>query len=180
MKIVRHRLFYDDGAQVPYVRSANISGKVTHEYLVIHYTAGRTLEGAVSWLTNRSSRASAHVIIGREGQLVQLVPFDRMAWHAGASAWEGRIGLNRYALGIELDNAGCLVRQHNRWRAWFGYQYEDVDVIEAQHKHGRRNYGWHVYTEKQIEVALEVSQLLVTRYGLYDVIGHVDISPRRK
>jgi N-acetylmuramoyl-L-alanine amidase len=180
MKIVRHRLCRDDGTAYPFVRSPNISGKVTHEYLVIHYTAGRTSEGAVSWLTNRASRASAHLVIDRNGEIMQLVPFDRMAWHAGVSSWEGRFGLNRYSLGLELDNAGRLTRKGENWRAWFQHEYAQESVLQAVHTHGRKSYGWHLYPPEQIEATLEVAQLLVTHYSLRDVVGHDDISPRRK
>ncbi len=180
MKINRHRLFLEDGLQAPYVRSPNIGGLVQPEYLVIHYTAGGTAEGAVSWLTNRVSQASAHLVIDRNGEITQLVPFDRIAWHAGASAWEGRYGLNRYSLGIELVNAGRLVRQSDHWRAWYGTLYDSDEVVEAVHKNDRRLYGWQVFPQIQVEAALAVSQILVSHYGIKDIVGHDDISPRRK
>jgi len=180
MKIVNHRLFQDDEEPYPFVHSPHSGGEVVHEYLVMHYTAGQSAEGAVSWLTNPASKAAAHLVIGRDGSITQLVPFDTIAWHAGRSAWEDRVGLNRYSLGIELDNAGRLTRHGNRWRAWFGSEYRDSEVIEAVHKHETDPYGWHIYTPEQIEVALEVGSLLVTHYNLRDVVGHDDIAPRRK
>ena len=48
-------------------------------------------------------RVSAHLLIDRQGQMVQLVPFDRRAWHAGVSSWRGRSGCNRLSIGIELE-----------------------------------------------------------------------------
>ncbi|MFW5452458.1 1,6-anhydro-N-acetylmuramyl-L-alanine amidase AmpD [Thioalkalivibrio sulfidiphilus] len=48
---------------------------------------------------------SAHVLIRRDGQVVQYVPFDRRAWHAGASSWQGRTRCNDFSIGIELE--GC-------------------------------------------------------------------------
>ncbi len=180
MKIVRHRLHDDAGTAAPWRPSPNHGGKLEPEYLVIHYTAGRSLEESVDWLTRKESRASAHVVIGRDGTIVQLVSFDRVAWHAGASSWEGRTGLNRWSLGIELDNAGRLERQGTRWRSWFGQTYAEEDVLEATHKHGSEPAGWHLYTPPQIEAAFHLSARLVERYGLRDVIGHEDISPGRK
>lgn len=50
-------------------------------------------------------RVSAHVLIRRDGELVQYVPFDRRAWHAGKSEFEGRCACNDYSIGIELE--GC-------------------------------------------------------------------------
>lgn len=48
-------------------------------------------------------RVSAHLFITRRGAVIQFVPFDRRAWHAGESAWRGRPGCNDYAVGIELE-----------------------------------------------------------------------------
>lgn len=45
---------------------------------------------------------SAHVVIDREGAMVQYVPFDRRAWHAGVSVYDGRERCNDFSVGIEL------------------------------------------------------------------------------
>jgi len=180
MKIQRHRLYRDDGAPVAFTASPNSGKDLQYEYLVIHYTAGRSAEASIRWLTNPAARASAHVVIARDGSVTQLVAFNRVAWHAGRSSWLNRTGLNHYSLGIELDNAGPLQRHGERWRAWFGDEYDHTQVIEAVHKHENQPRGWHVYTPAQIEAALEVSSLLVRRYRLRDVLGHEDISPGRK
>lgn len=46
--------------------------------------------------------ASAHVLIAREGHAWQLVPYDKQAYHAGASILNGRRNCNRWTLGVEL------------------------------------------------------------------------------
>lgn len=48
-------------------------------------------------------RVSAHLFIDRSGSATQFVPFDRRAWHAGASRWGGRRDCNDFAIGIELE-----------------------------------------------------------------------------
>lgn len=48
-------------------------------------------------------RVSAHLLIRRDGQLVQYVPFHKRAWHAGASCYEGREACNDFSIGIELE-----------------------------------------------------------------------------
>jgi AmpD protein len=50
-------------------------------------------------------RVSAHVLIGRDGFVTQYVPFDRRAWHAGVSSFEGRSACNDFSIGIELEGA---------------------------------------------------------------------------
>ena len=49
------------------------------------------------------SRVSAHVLVRRDGALVQYVPFQRRAWHAGVSQYEGRSGCNDFSIGIEVE-----------------------------------------------------------------------------
>ncbi len=46
---------------------------------------------------------SAHLLIDRVGAVTQYVPFDRKAWHAGQSHFEGRENCNEYSIGIELE-----------------------------------------------------------------------------
>ena len=48
-------------------------------------------------------RVSAHVLIRRDGELVQFVPFQRRAWHAGESSYQGRERCNDFSIGIELE-----------------------------------------------------------------------------
>lgn len=50
-------------------------------------------------------RVSAHFLIRRDGELVQFVGCNDRAWHAGASAWQGRAHCNDYSIGIELEGA---------------------------------------------------------------------------
>ncbi|MFD2111690.1 1,6-anhydro-N-acetylmuramyl-L-alanine amidase AmpD [Thiorhodococcus fuscus] len=48
-------------------------------------------------------RVSSHLLIRRDGALIQYVPCERRAWHAGASSFEGRERCNDYSIGIELE-----------------------------------------------------------------------------
>jgi len=48
-------------------------------------------------------RVSAHLLIDRNGQVIQFAPFSRRAWHAGASIFDGHENCNDYSIGIELE-----------------------------------------------------------------------------
>ncbi len=108
-----------------------INGRALHEVagVIIHYFSGKNVDPenqfdldvcrqlfldlnrpkidrvfymqADKWPDGRMY-ASAHLLIGREGQVWKLVEFDREAYHAGASILNGRNGCNRFTLGIEL------------------------------------------------------------------------------
>lgn len=55
--------------------------------------------------TIKALEVSAHLFIDRRGEITQFVPFDRRAWHAGASSFDGRERCNDFSIGIELE--GC-------------------------------------------------------------------------
>jgi AmpD protein len=48
-------------------------------------------------------RVSSHFLLRRDGELVQFVPLQLRAWHAGASRWRGRERCNDFSIGIELE-----------------------------------------------------------------------------
>jgi N-acetyl-anhydromuramoyl-L-alanine amidase len=50
-------------------------------------------------------RVSSHFLVRRGGELVQYVPTELRAWHAGASCWQGREKCNDFSIGIELEGA---------------------------------------------------------------------------
>ena len=50
-------------------------------------------------------KVSAHFLVRRDGSVVQFVPVERRAWHAGASSWRGRSRCNDFSVGIELEGA---------------------------------------------------------------------------
>lgn len=177
MRIQNHLL---EGDNIRSRNTPNKGGLIEPRYLVFHFTAGRDAQSSTDWLCNPDSNASAHLVLGRDGSITQLAPFNVKTWHAGKSAWDGLTGLNSYSLGIEMDNAGRLSKVGTKYRAWFQKEYPEDQVIQAKHKFEKAPAYWHAYTEVQIERALELARLLVKTYRLRDVIGHEDIAPQRK
>jgi len=53
-------------------------------------------------------RVSAHLLIGRDGLVIQFVPFTKRAWHAGTSSFVDREKCNDFSIGIELVGADDL------------------------------------------------------------------------
>lgn len=50
-------------------------------------------------------KVSAHLLIRRDGEVIQFVPFHLRAWHAGQSSFEGQSACNDFSIGIELEGA---------------------------------------------------------------------------
>jgi len=69
----------------------------------------------------RDLQVSAHVLIERDGALTQFVNFERRAWHAGVSCFDGRENCNDFSIGIELE--GCDTE------AYTGAQYQRLATV---------------------------------------------------
>src|SRR6185503_3297605 len=48
-------------------------------------------------------KVSAHFLVRRDGSVIQFVPVERRAWHAGVSSWRGRERCNDFSVGVELE-----------------------------------------------------------------------------
>jgi N-acetylmuramoyl-L-alanine amidase len=74
--------------------------------LILHYTGMPSAAAALDRLRDPGAKVSAHYLVDEDGSVVQLVPEERRAWHAGVSNWQGRARLNDCSIGIELVNPG--------------------------------------------------------------------------
>ncbi len=82
-------------------------GEARPELIVLHYTAMVDAEAALARLCDPDCEVSAHYLISRTGEVVQLVDEDNRAWHAGEGDWGGKGDVNSRSIGIELDNTGA-------------------------------------------------------------------------
>lgn len=179
MKVKNHKLVGNDGKLVRYDDTPNkSSGTITPEYLIMHYTAGGSLAGAVSWFNNPAPKASAHLIIGHDGTIVQMGQFNQPLWHAGRSRYAGRTGFNGFSVGIELVNWGLLEGGAGQWKTWTGTSVSDDVVTIATHKLDSAPRGWEVYSQAQIDAAIDAANAICTEYDIDDshLIGHDDVS----
>ena len=186
MNIEKHVLV-GDHVSTRYIDCPKRGGAVTGpDTIIIHYTGGNGAESTADYLCSSSVKASAHLVIDRNSlQTFQLIPFDTVAWHAGLSGYtfpDGceRSGFNQYSIGIELDNAGPLVKTGSGYMAWFGKSYQEEEIYFGIHQHQTEPKYWHAYSECQIGLLLEVCCLLLATYPIKHILGHDDISPRRK
>ncbi len=53
----------------------------------------------------KSLKVSCHILIRRDGQVIQYVPLNRRAWHAGESNYCGRTCCNDFSVGIEVEGS---------------------------------------------------------------------------
>ena len=94
-----------DGARVVESPHWNGRGGQAVTLIVVHATAGGTLDSVARWFASPKAGVSAHYIIGKDGEVVQCVREAERAWHAGDSLWRGKQDVNGFSAGIELVNA---------------------------------------------------------------------------
>jgi N-acetylmuramoyl-L-alanine amidase len=76
------------------------------DMILLHYTGMETGEAALARLCAADSKVSSHYVVFEDGRIVQCVPEERRAWHAGVSSWAGESDINSCSIGIEIVNPG--------------------------------------------------------------------------
>lgn len=154
------------------------------DLLVMHFTYGASGRSSAEWFRDPSNPgSSAHVVVDRDGSIIQCVSTEVAAWHAGKSSWRGRTDTNRRSIGIELANWGYLERHGAGWASYTGVPI--ADPVIATHKNGnpdggRAPIGWEPYYEAQFNAAVAIARALVATYGITEIVGHDDVAPSRK
>ena len=119
--------------------------------VVVHYTGMQSAKSALNRLCDPASQVSAHYLIEENGDIYQLVPNEKRAWHAGVSYWMGQHNLNDCSIGIELVNPG-----HD-----YGYRPFEKKQMQA--------------ALELMRYLIEKYQIPARR-----IVGHSDIAPTRK
>ncbi|KNC88051.1 N-acetylmuramoyl-L-alanine amidase [Trabulsiella odontotermitis] len=128
--------------------------------LVIHYTAD---DFDVSLATLTDKHVSAHYLIPEnppvyrgKPRIWQLVPEDKLAWHAGISFWRGATRINDTSIGLELENHG--------WQKSAGLKH------------------FTPFAPGQISALIPLAKEIIARYDIApnNVVAHADVAPQRK
>lgn len=170
MKIKNH---YLEGADRSNKSPNKRRGTMKPVGIVLHYTGsgGETGGGDAAYLSRASSRASSQVVIGRQGDVHQLMPLNHIAWHAGKSSWNGVEDQNAHTIGIEIDNWG--------WLKGRGINLPEEDVFTGQ-RDGKGYNKWESYGDTQLDAVEKVIAAISDYYDIEYIVGHEDVSPGRK
>lgn len=168
---------------VRYKASPNHGGTINTEatpfYIILHYTATVNAKEAIGILCDPNREVSAHLVIDRNGEVTQLVPFNIVAWHAGVSKWKGISSLNNCSIGIEIVNAGKLEKRESAYYTWDNKIISSDETYTHQEPQGELSY-WHQYTQTQIKTLLEIIKCLNLYYPVTEILKHSEVSPGRK
>jgi len=172
-------------ARTEYAPTPNTSGnRKTTSLIVVHYTANDNYHAAIQWFCEKRAKASAHFVIGQEGETCQLAPLDAVTWHAGSSVWKDQPSVNSFSVGIELVNLGPITRKPDgTYVSVSGSRKVPAErVFTGRHKDKRCPYEyWHTYPESQVARLREIIARLRELYPeITDVTGHSTVAPGRK
>lgn len=81
--------------------------------IILHADASAHVESTLNWITQRASLVSYHTVVSRTGNVFDIVDPSRRAWHAGASALDGRKDCNDYSVGVCLSNTNDGVEPYS-------------------------------------------------------------------
>lgn len=167
--------------------------------LVVHYTAGHNTHGksdAVNTMKSLSKRGLGCLTMDYDGNIYKASNqgWSDVAYHAGSSSWKGKSGVSRYCMGMEICCPGKLIESFGEYYPW--YAFKDDGSIRRNAKHidqervnltaRDRNIKGGVYemfseAQEQSLINFISWQLEVnTEFQIDWVVGHDEISPRRK
>ena len=121
------------------------------KFIIIHYTGMKVESKAIERLVNPKSKVSTHYFIRNDGTIINMVPDEYVAWHAGVSKWKNFKSLNKYSIGVELSNPG--------------------------HNHGYKNFSHKQILSLTKLLKIFIKEYKIKRQN---ILGHSDIAPLRK
>jgi N-acetyl-anhydromuramyl-L-alanine amidase AmpD len=135
-----------------------------------------------AWLADAERQTSTHIVILRDGRVLQSATLGDRTWHAGGSAWVDPAGhvqksINMQSIGIDLENVGYVKRAPDGVGFIDGYggRYRGAEPVKT-------TVGWfEPYTAAQLASLAEVVRWLSHDLpALRDPrrwVGHSEIQP---
>jgi N-acetylmuramoyl-L-alanine amidase len=165
------------------------NGTITPRRIVVHYTAGSTLSGAINALQGGGN--SYNVLINVNGTYHQARPFNKSAGHAGRSNWKESRGVTNFtsvngdSIGISMVNLGNFgYFAQGKW--WYGFedgQPQNPSIAdEDANKHSLiyrpdRPSHWTPYDPRQLPACKALIAALIEKYDtITEIVGHHDVA----
>lgn len=93
------------------------AGNFEGDYVRDLFTGDLDTDADPSFSMLKGLEVSAHCFVRRNGRIIQFVPFDKRAWHAGRSIFQGRENCNDFSIGIELEGTGEISYTDEQYKA---------------------------------------------------------------
>lgn len=153
------------------------------EYVVIHFTAGRSLKGdkdSINCINYGIEQGYAYFCLSRIGTLYQTHSLGEYGWHAGKSEFRGLKGMSQRSIGIEINCAGRVTKNNGYYKTWFGEYLPEAEIRELKKAQDNSPAGfYHRYTIEQEKTLLDFLMWLKwnnTDFDFDNVVGHNEIA----
>lgn len=128
--------------------------------IVLHYTVSDYRSSYMTLIAPKGDPkgVSSHYLIDRDGKVLNLVPDDKIAWHAGKSNWYGQDQVNNYSIGICLVNTGS-----------------EQAIKDGKLIVGKKDF----YPEEQMTALSSLISHLKSQHGSIldkNIVGHSDVT----
>lgn len=176
MSIVNHKLSY-----AKWVPTVHKYRKIKPTVAIVHESGTPIAKGrAVQYCRRNKRKVAYHVLIERDGTIVQMAEFNRKLNHAGKSSYKGRKWCNGFSVGVALVGPTQLKGDLNSAVSYYDKTFTAADgLTDKGSKYHGYNHIWLKYTPAQLVSLDKVLADLVDEYGLA-ISSHYEVSPGRK
>jgi len=144
--------------------------------IVYHYTEGGPAESCVE-IFHRPDGVSAHFIVDRDGNIIQMVQMEDRAKHAGVSEWNGITNVNDFSVGIEICNWGPLRKVGDDY--FCGRPERQQKFLGTNVFQDEKGSFWEKYSDIQIEAVIQLTIYIMERFPqitLENITGHENVA----
>ena len=135
--------------------------------IIIHYTALKNIEEAISHLCKKEKKVSSHYLISQKGKVYKMVDDKFRAWHAGIAFWQDYNDINSISIGIELDYSPrgknnkftskmisslqkLIIRIQKKYKICKNNILAHSDIAPFRKKDPGKNFPWKSLSKSQI------------------------------
>lgn len=134
--------------------SQYMGAQLKKRIIILHHTAGATVESALETWKKKPERVGTHFIIGRDGRVVQCIPDNNWAYALGLTSFTHKESWESEAIQIELVAMGYLTpASNNQWKSYVG---SIIPESEVSHTEYRTYKAYHKYTQAQLQSLKEL------------------------
>lgn len=142
--------------------------------ITVHYTAGSSALSTIDYM-RQQTKLAYHLLIERDGSVIQMSYLDQRVNHAGVADWNGH-SPNREHVAVALASWGLLEKDGDRFLTYTGHEISPALVAY------RNGHHWEAATPEQI-TSLEKTCVWLCKYlaiSPKEICGHDECAPKRK
>jgi len=148
-------------------------GNTKKEVIILHHTAGRTIDDALNHWKGNTEKVATHFIIGRDGEVVQCMPDGSWAYALGieTKTFPSRLDWESKSFQIEICAFGWLQEKNGKYYSYTGQEIPANEVCVVNYR-GYKAY--HKYTDAQLNSLRELLQHLSQKFDIPLLVGNVN------